>query len=102
MWDVRVLSFLLASAAAGLLTNSPTGSGKGVDCIRSLSSEVLIKANTDIITSTAAPFLGPGPTIDGNLVPDLPNYLLAQGRFHKDITILVSDDINEVCPPAHI
>lgn len=61
-----------------------------------------MKANTDMITILKAPRVGPGPTVDGNLVPDAPAYLLAQGRFHKNITILVSDDIDEVCPPLSL
>ena len=36
--------------------------------------------------------------IDGNLAPDPPGYLFLQGRFRKDIDILVSNDIDEVLP----
>lgn len=56
----------------------------------------MIKLNGDIIGAVQAPRTGPVAVIDGNMVPDAPAYLFAQGRFHKNITILVSDDINEV------
>lgn len=95
-----VFSYPLASGMIDLLMVwSPTGTGKGVDCLRSLSTETLIKANEDLIAAFGPPFTGPGPVVDGNLVPDLPSYLFAQGRFHKNISLLVSNDIDEVCPP---
>lgn len=59
-----------------------------------------MKANKDIITALLPPRTGPGPSVDGNFVPDLPSYLLAQGRFHKNITVLVLDDSEEVKPPV--
>ena len=30
-----------------------------------------------------------GPVVDGTYVPDLPGRLLAEGKFHKDIKIMV-------------
>lgn len=56
-------------------------------------------ANKDIITAVPAPRLGPGPSIDGNFVPDLPSLLLTQGRFHNNISVLTLDDSNEVTYP---
>lgn len=81
-----------------LLTSFFLGTGNGVDCIRSLSTEALQKVNRDVINPYRFPRFGPGPIVDGDLIPDAPAYLLAQGRFHKNITILVSNDIDEVCP----
>ncbi|KAL0634810.1 hypothetical protein Q9L58_006243 [Maublancomyces gigas] len=68
---------------------------KGVSCLRAATTEALMKANKDIITALLPPRTGPGPSVDGNFVPDLPSYLLAQGRFHKNITVLVLDDSEE-------
>lgn len=57
-----------------------------------------MKANRDIIRAITAPRLGPGPSVDGNFVPDVPAFLIAQGRFHKNITVLIVDDSDEVPP----
>lgn len=79
-----------------------TGAGKGVSCIRAADAATLIKANKDIITGLTPPRSGPGPSVDGNYVPDLPQTLFAQGRFHKDITVLTTDDSDEVASsPSH-
>lgn len=59
-----------------------------------------MKANKDLITALLPPRTGPGPSVDGDFVPDLPSYLLAQGRFHKNMTVLVLDDSDEVTPPS--
>lgn len=59
-----------------------------------------MKANKDLITAVVPPRSGPGPNVDGNYVPDLPQYLFMQGRFHKDITVLTSDDSDEVRSPS--
>lgn len=52
--------------------------------------------NNEIITAIKAPRLGPGPSIDGNFIPDLPPYLFTQGRFNSNISVLVLDDSDEV------
>lgn len=70
-----------------------------MECIRAVDTATLQKINGELVGAFESPRVGYGPVIDGNYVPDLPSYLLAQGRFHKDITILVADDINEVPPP---
>jgi hypothetical protein len=36
------------------------------------------------------PGIGFGPVIDGDLVPDLPNVLLSQGKYHKSIRRVLS------------
>lgn len=72
------------------------GAGKGIDCIRALSTEALQQANKDVIVPLLLPNIPQGPVVDGNLVLDVPNYLVAQGRFHSNISILIADDIDEV------
>lgn len=71
-----------------------------MQCIRAAPADTLIKANKNLITALAPPRAGPGPSVDGNYVPDLPPYLFAQGRFHKNITVLTSDDSDEVRSPC--
>ena len=73
--------------------------GSDISCLRGASTETLQKANVGLITSVNPLRNGVGPVIDGNLVPDLPGYLFFQGRFRKDIDILVTGDIDEVLPP---
>ena len=41
-----------------------------------------------------------GPTIDGDLIPDLPRRLYKQGRFIKDIDVMTSHTANEVFPSS--
>lgn len=69
--------------------------GQGIECLRAVPSEQLQQANKDIIRGAAPPGFGFGPAVDGDLVPDIPSYLFAQGHIQKDVKILVADDINE-------
>lgn len=81
------------------------GAGKGVSCLRAVSETDMIKASKAFYATLKAPLIGLGVVIDGNLVPDFPSYLVAQGRFHKNITILSSNDNDEVYMPpmpAHL
>ena len=73
--------------------------GSDISCLRAASPETLHNASAELVATARLPRIGPGPVIDGNLVPDLPDYLFLQGRFHKDIDILVSGDIDEVPLP---
>lgn len=73
--------------------------GKGIECIRALSTERIQQVNRDLIIPLQSPNAGLNPVIDGIYVLDAPSYLLAQGRFHNNITVLVADDIDEVCHP---
>lgn len=76
------------------------GAGKGVGCLRAVPEADMIKASRAYYATLQAPHIGLGVVIDGNLVPDFPPYLVAQGHFHKNITILVSNDDNEVYMPS--
>lgn len=90
---------LSVSWCCGAHTDRNTGAGKGLACIRAASADTLVKANKHLITSLVSPRSGPGPCVDGTYVPDLPQALFAQGRFHKDITVLTTDDDDEVRVP---
>ncbi|KAI8939663.1 hypothetical protein NX059_003420 [Plenodomus lindquistii] len=64
--------------------------------LRALSSEELIIANAQQIAYDAA--WGTyvyGPVVDGNFAPQLPGQLLAQGRFDKDVRVLVGHNSAE-------
>ena len=76
--------------------------GSNISCLRAASSEILQKANLGLVTSIELPNVGPEPVIDGEFIQDSPAYLFLQGRFRKDIDILVSGDIDEVPPPSSL
>ncbi|KAF2849261.1 carboxylesterase family protein-like protein [Plenodomus tracheiphilus IPT5] len=64
--------------------------------LRALSSEEIIMANAQQVAYDAA--WGTyvyGPVVDGNFAPLLPGQLLAQGRFDKDVRILVGHNAAE-------
>jgi acetylcholinesterase len=64
--------------------------------LRALPSEVLMRANFQQITYDSA--YGQytyGPVVDGNFVPLQPGQLLAQGRFDKDVRVMVGHNQNE-------
>lgn len=64
--------------------------------LRALSSQALITANAQQVTYDSAygTFVY-GPVVDGLFAPQLPNQLLAQGRFDKDLRILVGHNSAE-------
>jgi carboxylesterase type B len=64
-------------------------------CLRNISESAMAAANARLIQNSSVGFsLGPGigfgPVIDGDLVPNLPNVLLEQGRYHKGIKKVLS------------
>lgn len=64
--------------------------------LRNLSSDVVIKANAQQVAydATYGQFVY-GPVVDGNFVPLQPGQLLAQGRFDKDVRVMVGHNANE-------
>lgn len=64
--------------------------------LRALPSEDLLRANAQQVAYDAAwgTFVY-GPTVDGNIAPQLPGQLLAQGRFDKDVRVMVGHNANE-------
>jgi len=64
--------------------------------LRALSSQALITANAQQVAyDTAFGTFVYGPVVDGLFSPQLPSQLLAQGRFNKNIRILVGHNSNE-------
>jgi acetylcholinesterase len=64
--------------------------------LRALSSEAVIRANAQQVAYDSA--YGQyiyGPVVDGNFVPAQPGELLAQGRFDKDVRVMVGHNANE-------
>jgi hypothetical protein len=60
-----------------------------IACLRSLPSDAVATANRDLFSLPSSGWLGPdigyGTIIDGDLVSDLPDRLLLQGRYHKSV-----------------
>ncbi|CAO2656079.1 Nn.00g048820.m01.CDS01 [Neocucurbitaria sp. VM-36] len=64
--------------------------------LRALPSEDIMRANFQQVTydSPWGTFTY-GPVVDGNFVPQQPGQLLAQGRFDKDVRVMVGHNANE-------
>jgi carboxylesterase type B len=60
-----------------------------VACLRTLDTEALAQAQVDLYDIPSEGWLGPdigyGPIIDGDLVTDVPDRLLAQGKWNKNV-----------------
>ncbi|KAH7378717.1 carboxylesterase family protein-like protein [Pyrenochaeta sp. MPI-SDFR-AT-0127] len=64
--------------------------------LRALPSEDIMRANFQQITfDSAYGTFTYGPVVDGNFAPQQPGQLLAQGRFDKDVRIMVGHNANE-------
>ncbi|KAF2741918.1 alpha/beta-hydrolase [Sporormia fimetaria CBS 119925] len=63
--------------------------------LRKLSSEDAIKANYLHILSAPYASYRYGPVVDGTFAPQQPGQLLAQGRFDKNVSVMVGHNTNE-------
>jgi carboxylesterase type B len=59
-------------------------------CLRSIPESAIAAANAQLIMNAPpavglGPGIGFGPIVDGDLVPELPDVLLAQGRYHRSV-----------------
>ena len=72
-----------------------------LECLRDAPTEVLLKANHDVIMLLVTGEIGAfGPAVDGNYVPDIPIRLLSQGKYHRELKSLISSNVGfEVCRP---
>lgn len=74
--------------------------------LRALPFEALFALNTIIVGGSAYSTFTFGPAVDptpGSYVPDFPLHLLAQGKYHHDVKLLVGHNSNEglfFTPPA--
>jgi carboxylesterase type B len=68
-----------------------------ITCLRSLSTEDVIKANNLTVFSASYGSYLYGPVPDGSLVPDLPGLLLRKGKFARQVKLLIGHNI-DVCP----
>lgn len=57
--------------------------GKGVACLRAASAETLNKANTNLNTQGTPGTFAVGPSVDGNLIRQLPSLEFASGTTHR-------------------
>ena len=70
-------------------------------CLRDASPEVIVAANRDLLLSVDSsgwlgPSIGYGPIIDGDLVLDVPDRLLGQGKYHRGVEkVLVANMAND-------
>jgi carboxylesterase type B len=62
---------------------------------RRLPSAALIKANLIQVANANYGGFGFGPAVDGYFVPLLPGELLAQGRYDKNLKLLLGHNLNE-------
>lgn len=71
--------------------------------LRALPPEALIRANAQQVAyETAWGQFTYGPVVDGNFVPLQPGQLFAQGKFDKDVRVMVGHNADEgafVTPP---
>lgn len=64
--------------------------------LRALPSAAIIRANAQQIAYDSSwGSYSYGPVVDGNFVPLQPGQLLAQGRFDKDVRVMVGHNANE-------
>lgn len=63
--------------------------------LRNLSSEELIAANARLVAASPYGSFTFGPTVDGDIVPQDPKYLLNHGQFDESVKILVGHNTNE-------
>lgn len=61
-----------------------------VACLRSLPTEAIVAANQDLLFDVPSsgwlgPMIGYGPVLDGDLVPDLPDRLLQEGKYQRSV-----------------
>ncbi|PUU72351.1 Alpha/Beta hydrolase protein [Tuber borchii] len=64
-----------------------------LECLRDAPTEVLLKANHDVIMLLVTGEVGAfGPAVDGDYVPDIPMRLLTQGRYHHELKSLIASN----------
>ncbi|KIX00728.1 uncharacterized protein Z518_09793 [Rhinocladiella mackenziei CBS 650.93] len=61
-----------------------------ISCLRGLPTDATAAANRDLLFNVPSsgwlgPLIGYGPIVDGDLVPDVPDRLLAQGKYHTSV-----------------
>lgn len=67
-----------------------------VEEARQLSSQKLIAANAyQVATKSSYGTFTYGPVVDGTFVPELPGKLLLEGRFDRNLRIMVGHNANE-------
>ncbi|KAL8685054.1 MAG: hypothetical protein Q9218_008000, partial [Villophora microphyllina] len=78
--------------------------GQGVACLRAASADTLNKANTALNTQGAPGTFAVGPSVDGNLIRQLPALEFASGHFTNIPTSFifshVSDEADLFVPPS--
>ncbi|KAI9794073.1 MAG: hypothetical protein M1816_006698 [Peltula sp. TS41687] len=68
---------------------------KTIQEARTLPEKNLTDANTLLVGLAPYGQTGVGPVVDGTFVPDLPGKLLLEGKFAKDVKVMVGHNANE-------
>ena len=63
--------------------------------LREVPSDVLMKVNELVVANSSYGFFTFGPVVDDTYVPALPGQLLLEGRYHKNISIMLGHNTNE-------
>ncbi|KAK9461486.1 Carboxylesterase family-domain-containing protein [Lipomyces oligophaga] len=63
-------------------------------CLQYISAEDLAKANRDYVYTSGLEHAQFGPYVDGNYVPDLPQFRIANGEYHRGVELMVSFSSN--------
>lgn len=63
--------------------------------LRALPSSLLQKTNELVVAQSSYGFFSFGPVVDGSYVPDLPGRLFLEGRYHKNIQLMLGHNQNE-------
>ena len=63
--------------------------------LREVPSDVLTKVNELVVANSSYGFFTFGPVVDDTYVPALPGQLLLEGRYHKNISIMLGHNTNE-------
>ncbi|KAJ6261206.1 Acetylcholinesterase [Drechslerella dactyloides] len=70
--------------------------GKGLECLRGKSLQVIDEANRGVIASQDHGRFGFGPAVDNSFIRDLPNLEFAKGNYWKDLdSVMVGHTSNE-------
>lgn len=72
-----------------------TAGVKDLAGLRALSEKDMIQANIAQVWHAIYATAAYGPTVGGDLVPDLPGKLFQQGRFHKNVRVITGHNGNE-------
>ena len=87
--DIRYDQAQLASQFNTFAAAAECSGNDKLKCLRDLDSEMVQEANLRTVHPAAYGTFVYGPAIDNSFIVDLPGVLLQEGRFHKNVEIIV-------------